>query len=124
MKREFENFDLEFSRAAEGHIARVLSSPCGEGSQPFSVPITSLELENVVLQVLAARHVRSITSKQGTRLRSVGAALFKAVFAGEVLQCYLRSLGTCTEAKGLRIRLRFADTPELVNLPWAVTAAP
>jgi hypothetical protein len=68
--------------------------------------------------VLAARRVRSISSKQGQRLRNVGGALFKAVFAGEILQCYLRSLGSCTEGTGLRIRLRFADTPELVNLPW------
>ncbi len=118
VNRQFENFDLEFSRAAEGYTARVLSSPGGEGSQAFTIPINSLELENVVLQVLAARHVRSISSKQGSRLRGVGGALFKAVFAGEILQCYLRSLGNLTEASGLRIRLRFVDTPELVNLPW------
>jgi len=118
MNRQFENFDLEFSRAAEGYTARVLSSPGGEGSQSFAIPVNSLELENVVLQVLAARHVRSIASKQGSRLRGVGGALFKAVFAGEILQCYLRSLAGCTEASGLRIRLRFVDTPELVNLPW------
>jgi hypothetical protein len=118
MSRQFENFDLEFSRAGDGYTARVLSSPGGEGSQAFTIPVNRLELENVVMKFTLARSVRSSSSVKEDQLRTLGNALFRSVFAGDVHRCYERSLSRCDDDTGLRIRLRFEDTPELVNLPW------
>ena len=45
--------------------------------------------------------------------------LYEAIFRDEILACLRRSLDEAhRQEKGLRIRLRLADAPELTNLPW------
>lgn len=92
------NFDLEIERTAQGYRGQVLSSPAGEARAEL-LPLESLD-------VAAAS-------------QEVGAQLFDATFRGEVLTCWRRSLDMAQQQdRGLRLRLRLTQVPELANLPW------
>lgn len=92
------NFDLEIERVGQGYRAQVLSSPAGEG--------------NAEMPSLAALDLAGTPQVVGTQL-------FDATFRGEVLTCLRRSLDAAQlHDKGLRVRLRLIDVPELANLPW------
>ncbi len=92
------NFDLEIERTAQGYRGQVLSSPAGEARADL-LPLESLD-------VAAAS-------------QEVGAQLFDATFRGEVLTCWRRSLDMAQQQdRGLRLRLRLTQVPELANLPW------
>ncbi len=92
------NFDLEIEKADGGYRAHVLSSPAGEARAQLG-PVDHLPAD-------AAPQV-------------MGGALFDAVFSGDVLGCLRRSLDSAQRSdRGLRIRLRLSETPELAGLPW------
>jgi tetratricopeptide (TPR) repeat protein len=92
------NFDLEIEKADGGYRAHVLSSPAGEARTPLG-PVDSLP-GDAAPQVL-------------------GGMLFDALFRDDVLSCLRRSLDMAQRSgRGLRIRLRLAETPELAGLPW------
>jgi tetratricopeptide (TPR) repeat protein len=94
---EYLNFDLEIEKADGGYRSHALASPAGEARAALG-PIDGLPAGDA----------------EGT-----GAALFDALFREDVLGCFRRSLDIATAAgKGLRIRLRLAETPELADLPW------
>ena len=96
------NFDLEIARHAAGYRAEILSSPAGE-ARADDIPLAGF---------LAA------PPSEGD-LQTIGAQLFDAVFQGEVLSCLRRSMDEAArDRKGLRLRLRLGDVPELANLPW------
>ena len=110
-----------FSSSAreQGYRAQVLNSPAGQATADFVLPFSDLELENCLLRLgRPARTVRRLESTEMTTAKSFGAALFNAVFSGDVRAC-LRS--SVDEAKrdnaGIRLRLRLAD-PALADLPW------
>ncbi len=91
------NFDLEIEKADGGYRSHVIGSPAGEARARLG-PVDALPPEGG---------------------EATGAALFDAVFREDVLSCFRRSLDMATAAgKGLRIRLRLAETPELADLPW------
>ncbi len=92
------NFDIEIEKANGEYRAHVLSSPAGE----------------------ARAAVGPIEAEQpGASPEMQGGALFDAVFRDEVLSGLRRSLDVAERTeKGLRIRLRLADVPELADLPW------
>jgi len=94
------NFDLEIEHSAQGFDVQVLTSPAGEARIDIAAaPLTQID-------------------QSGTP-QAVGAQLFDAVFRDEVLSCLRRSLDEAErQGKGLRIRLRLGDVPELANLPW------
>ncbi len=92
------NFDLEIERAAQGYRAQVLSAPAGEARADL-LPLARLD--------------------PAAEPQAVGGQLFEALFRDEVLTCWRRSLDRAQQqGKGLRLRLRLTQTPELANLPW------
>ena len=94
------NFDLEIERAGQHYSVQVLSSPAGEARA---------EIESSVLA-----QIDSAATPQ-----AIGEQLYEAIFRAEILSCLRRSLDEAQrQEKGLRIRLRLADAPELTNLPW------
>ena len=116
---EYRDFDLLIERAAQGYRAQVLNSPAGQATADFVLPFSDIELENCLLRLgRPARTVRRLESTEMTTAKTFGAALFNAVFSGDVRAC-LRS--SVDEAKrdnaGIRVRLRLAD-PALADLPW------
>jgi hypothetical protein len=116
---DYRDFDLLIERAGQGYRAQVLNSPAGQATSEFVLPFSDLELENCLLRLgRPARTVRRLESTEMATAKSFGAALFNAVFSGDVRAC-LRS--SVDEAKrdnaGIRVRLRLAD-PALADLPW------
>ncbi len=115
----YKDFDLLLERAPKGFRAQVLSSTAGQATVDFQLPFSDVELENCLLKLgRTTRLVRRIESSEMTTAKMFGAALFNAVFAGDVRAC-LRS--AADEAKrentGVRLRIRLAD-PTLADLPW------
>jgi tetratricopeptide (TPR) repeat protein len=94
------NFDLEIERAGQHYGVQVLSSPAGEARA---------EIESSVLT-----QIDSAATPQ-----AIGEQLYEAIFRGEIGTSLRRSLDEAhRQEKGLRIRLRLAEAPELNNLPW------
>ncbi len=90
----YDNFDLSIERLGTGYRVQVLRSTVGEADEPFQLP-----------------------SVPGPS--DLGAVLFGAAFAGEVLTAYRRSLDAAERHdKGLRVRLMVENAPELADLPW------
>jgi hypothetical protein len=114
------DFDLLIEGSEPGYRARVLNSPAGQANAEFTLPFSELELENFLLRVGRTRRgVRRLESPEMEAARAFGGRLFRAVFGGEVRSCLRSSLNEARQqGAGLRIRLRLADVPELVDLPW------
>ena len=115
----YEDFDLLLERAPKGFRAQVLNSSAGQASVDFQLPFSDVELENFLLKLgRTTRVVRRIESTEMTTAKSFGAALFDAVFAGDVRAC-LRSAVDEARRENTRVRLRIRLTdPVLADLPW------
>ncbi len=111
--------DLLIEAGADGYRARVLNSPAGQASATFAPPFGSAELEAFMSRVARRAPMTGSGGKPEELLKQVGGTLFDAVFRDEVLVSYRRSRDAADrESKGLRIRLRLNEVPELADLPW------
>ncbi|MBP8292660.1 MAG: SUMF1/EgtB/PvdO family nonheme iron enzyme [Caldilineaceae bacterium] len=120
---EYTNFDLLILPAGDsGYQARVARSPVGQAVGLFTLPFAQEDLHRFFwVAGIALRKLRLVAEPAPAPLtpQQFGARLFDAVFAGQVGQCFLRSLDAAArEEKGLRIRLFLNDAPELASLPW------
>lgn len=113
------DFDVQIERAAAGYRVEV-NSPAGQSASTFILPFSDLELENFLLRLGQSRRtMRRVDSPEVEAAKAFGARLFDAVFADEVRACLRSSLDEASnQGKGLRIRLRLTDAPELADLPW------
>ena len=116
---DYLDFDLEIERVAQGYHAEI-NCPAGQSSCAFSLPFSDLELENFLLRIgHSGRGMRRIDSPEVEAAKTFGSRLFNAVFADEFRACLRSSLDEAEQqGKGLRIRLRLNDVPELADLPW------
>ncbi len=120
-RREYADFDLLIQQGREGgYRAHVLDSPAGEARGTFASPFSELELENFLLRVGRPRQgTRRLESPEMEAARQFGGKLYEAVFHDDVRLSLRRSIDEVERrGEGLRIRLRFSDTPELASLPW------
>ena len=118
---EYIDFDLMIERSGEkGYRARLLSSPAGQATKDLTLPFSDIELENFLLRIGRPRRgVRRLESPEMEYAKQFGGKLFKSIFDEDMLSALRRSLDEVKKQnKGLRIRLRLNDAPELVNLPW------
>lgn len=121
MELRYLDFDLLIERLGERYRARVIQSPAGQASSEFVLPFSDLEIENLMLRVGRPRRtvVRKVESPEMQAAKTFGAKLYDAVFTGDMRAVLRSSLDAATrENKGLRLRLRLAETPELADLPW------
>jgi hypothetical protein len=115
----YQDFDLLIEPGGPGcYRARVLRSPAGESAPvQFTLPFSPMELENFVLKVSRGRRTRG--RPESAPLKDFGGKLYGAVFQDELRDTLQRSLSlTRAQGVGMRLRLRFTDTPELAELPW------
>lgn len=114
------DFDLQIEHAEQGYRAQIVNSPIGQASQPFVLPFSDTELEKFL--VLAGRPRSSVRSGMATDVavaRAFGGSLFEALFSNQLRDGLQGSLNEAErQGKGLRIRLRFNDAPELADIPW------
>jgi hypothetical protein len=117
---EYVDFDLAIEAEGDDFVARVINAPAGQASNRFTLPFSSLELENFVLRVGRTRTgLRKMGSPEGIAAEAFGQKLYDAVFAGEVGVGFRRSIDAAAlKGQGLRVRLRVADHPNLSSVPW------
>jgi len=113
------DFDLQIEHTAAGFRVDV-NCPAGQATSTFTLPFSDLELENFLLRLGQSRRtMRRVDSPEIEAAKQFGARLFDSVFADEVRACLRSSLDEASnQGKGLRIRLRLTDAPELADLPW------
>lgn len=119
---EYEALRIRLERTApDSDVYRVhASTAIGETTGTFTVPLSHLELENLVLRMSRPRSaMRGPGSPQLQTVRRFGGDLFSALFTGPVRDLYRDGLSHARQSqKGLRITLGLTDTPELMDLPW------
>ena len=124
MKDQFtyQDFDLLIEPGSHGgYRARVLRSPVGESAPvEFILPFSADQLENFLLKVgPSRRHTRGLGRPESARLKDFGGKLYNAVFQHELRDILQRSLSVSrAQHRGMRLRLRLVDTPQLAELPW------
>ena len=86
---EYSELKVRIERG-DGETFRVVAAgPSGEASGTFQVPISELELENLVLRMGRARTaVRGTGSPELQLVRRFGSDLFGSLFAGPVRDLY------------------------------------
>ena len=115
----YQDFDLLIDRSGDGLRAQVLNSPAGQATAEFRLPFSEDKLENYLLRLGRTRRAtRRVESQEMNTAKAFGAALFDAVFSGDVKACFRSSLDEVRRQNaGLRIRLRLGD-PSVADLPW------
>ncbi len=120
------DFDLLIERTPDHYRARVVNAPAGQATVDFSLPFSPQEIADFLVLFGSARqdgrHLKSAPAKRALKAdtaKNFGSRLFEAVFAGKVQECWRRSLDEAgRQEKGLRLRLRLAEVPELAELSW------
>lgn len=124
----YENFDLLIDRTPQGLRARVIRSLAGEATADFGLPYAEGELAAFFEDTLGIDWGEGTGSwkEPAMDVRLFGERLYRAVFAGDVGNCLLRSLDRAEDRQaGLRIRLRLDQgLPGLAALPWEYLYAP
>ena len=131
----YHDFELEIGAASDAGYPLAVRSPAGELRQTFVLPFAPAELATWQ-QRLEASRVRSAdptrhlgwqspSSMDDTPLaQQFGAALFNAVFSGNVLSLFDASRALAKQdGSGLRLRLRIL-APQLATLPWELLFDP
>jgi hypothetical protein len=116
----YQDFDLLIDRVGENMRAQVINSPAGQATAEFRLPFSEDKLENYLLRLGRTHAVatRRVESQEMNTAKAFGAALFDAVFTGDVKACFRSSIDEVRRQNaGLRIRLRLAD-PSVADLPW------
>ena len=112
MSITYRDFDLRIRGNAESGYSVEASALNGGGSVPPETLILprdgmfALGLDSILQRITSAENMRSI-----------GTALFKALFPEQVLTLWERARGRLKDGEGLRIRLRIGPL-ELKGLPW------
>lgn len=116
---EYETLDLLIERFGTEYRARIINSPVGQARTSFASPFNATELAAFLARVGMRGSVAETSVRSAEFVRQLGRRLFDAAFNGEVLTSYRRSRDVAErDQKGLRIRLRLNDVPELADLPW------
>lgn len=118
----YTNFIIEFSKGTGAYQVSFESPVSGEVVSSFQLPFEPLELENFLLKLgfTTSRAVRSATSPELAAAKEFGKKLFDALFHGEARGALKSTLDDAAQHpdRGVRLELRFRDTPELAALPW------
>lgn len=113
-------FDLHFDWGDEGYIVRLLDSPVGPMTESFYVPFAPADMRAFWRQF--APSVSSLDMTPGALMqeaRQVGTRLFAALLPNGLETAWRMSREQAMQRQSiLRVHLDFANTPELVHLPW------
>jgi CHAT domain/TPR repeat len=116
----YDDFDLQIQPAGENYRVQLLNSPSGQVATTLVIPFTSVEVSNFLSRIgKVRRSMRGSAGRELTAAKEFGGKLFDSLFSGELRGSFRSSLDRSVRAgKGLRIRLRLTDVPEIADLPW------
>lgn len=133
---KYQTFRLHVNQGPQDEFAAYAFTPRGEGRTTFKLP-QAVEWDDLMMSIghrpqhrdLARRSMISIDSAH--QIRRVGELLFSALFSGEVLSLYERSLDAVAAKGGdvgLKIELMFDPRDPLFSrlqaVPWEVLRQP
>jgi hypothetical protein len=108
--KQYLTFDLMLQGSLGDYTAYVLDSPAGQDKNQF---------ENLFQPDQLASLLDRLTMNDPAAARELGQGLFDTVCDARLQSLLNRSLDEAErQEKGLRIRLRLSEAPELINLPW------
>ena len=108
--KEYLTFDLMLQGQAGDYRALIIDSPAGQDKNQFEMLFQPDQLTDLL---------NRISMNDQAAAKELGQGLFDTVYDARLQSLLNRSLDEAErQAKGLRIRLRLSDTPELINLPW------
>jgi TonB family protein len=117
---QYDDFDLQITPLPGGKYRVHLNAPSGQTSGDFLLPFTDVDFGNFLGRIGQVR--RGTRRSDGPELNAAkdfGGKLFNAIFSGEMIAQLRSSVEqTLEHDRGLRIRLRLTDAPELADLPW------
>ena len=116
---KYDDFDLLIAPAGEKYRVH-LNAPTGQAAADFVLPFTEVELNNFLSRIgQVRRSTRRAEAPEQSAAKEFGNKLFRAVFSGELIAQLRGSVEhSLNHDRGLRIRLRLTDAPELADLPW------
>lgn len=122
MGHEYLDFDLAIARDGAAYAARVVASPGGEASAPFTLPFSAADLAQFMVAVgpprVSSRRLVPAAARV-VDVKEYGTRLGQALLAGDVDAAFRRSLAVAAEqGRDLRVRLRLDGAPELDPVPW------
>jgi TonB family protein len=117
---QYDDFDLQITPLPGGKYRVHLNAPSGQSSGDFLLPFTDVDFGNFLGRIGQVR--RGTRRSDGPELNAAkefGGKLFNAIFSGEMIAQLRSSVEQSLDRdRGLRIRLRLTDAPELADLPW------
>ncbi|MCX6033042.1 MAG: CHAT domain-containing protein [Chloroflexi bacterium] len=124
---DYLNFDLTFrARAGGGYRAEVNAPGGGEPKLDFDLPFTPEEI--ATFQDVPGGLLRDARRPQAERpqaeaqwrdkVKNFGGRLYETIFTDGIQASFDNCLSQVGSNKGLRIRLRLNEVPELASLPW------
>ncbi|GAB2749077.1 hypothetical protein GCM10027039_03510 [Terrabacter koreensis] len=122
MGREYLDFDVAVTREGQGYAARVLASPVGEASAPFTLPFSATDLAQFMLAVgpprVSSRRLAPAEARV-VDVKEYGRRLGDALLGGDVGRAFRDSLSAAgAQGRDLRLRLRLDAVPDLDPVPW------
>lgn len=114
---DYGDFSLVLRPVSQRSYTATLESPWGNTKpQPFEFPYSASELETILASLGDPPENEDVAEQ-------LGAKLFEAVFTGPIRDCLragLREAGVheVTARRGVRLRLRLREAPELAAVPW------
>jgi len=122
MSRDYLDFDLAVTREGQGYAARVVASPAGQVSAPFTLPFSAIELAQFMVAVgpprVSSRRLVPAAARV-VDVKEYGRRLGDALLSGQVASAFRESLTTATsQGRDLRLRLSLDAVPDLEPVPW------
>jgi TonB family protein len=116
---KYDDFDLEITPSGDNYRVH-LNGPTGQAAADFILPFTDVDVSNFLGRIgQVRRSMRRADAPELHAAKDFGGKLFKAIFAGELIAQLRSSVEqSLNNDRGLRIRLRLTDSPELADLPW------
>ncbi|MEX1020384.1 MAG: CHAT domain-containing protein [Litorilinea sp.] len=119
-------FDLQFERTDEGYIVQLIDSPVGPVTESFLPPLTRGEI-NAFWQHFtpSSSGLHRTFEAMLQEAKGVGLLLFAALLpAGLETAWRMSREQAMARQSNLRVRLDFANVPELATLPWEMLFDP
>jgi hypothetical protein len=129
----YADFTIQLAEDPRGFVVNVIESPAGEGTSSFDPPFSREELSRILGEIWtstgastrgpASSPLRDVKAPETSPDR-IGQRLFDALFQGEVLNLFERSLGRVEReaSEGLRVKIlidpRSPQLGFLQMLPW------